>query len=190
MAGKYKYIYNPKHPRSNSSGCVYEHILIAEQKLGRSLNLEEVVHHIDGNKENNNSDNLIVFKTKADHTSFHNGGELIKLDDGTYITKKKHIKIDKNHKVDICPICNKEYKNIAAEMCKKCYKNKLQEKLLIKTKDQLINDFIKNNANKAAVGREYNVCQTTVRKWCKKYGIKDCLVNINMSKPTEERERI
>ncbi len=188
MAGKYKYIYNPNHPRSNSNGCVYEHILISERKLGRLLNSEEVVHHIDDNKENNNPNNLIVFKTKADHTSFHHGGELIKLDDGTYITKKKYTKTNKNYKVDICPICNKEYKDISAKMCKKCYNNKLQENLLIKTKDQLINDFIENASNKVAVSRKYNVCQTTVRKWCKKYGIKDCLININMSKPTEERK--
>lgn len=34
----YKLIYMPEHPRViGISGCVYEHIIIAEQKLGRLL---------------------------------------------------------------------------------------------------------------------------------------------------------
>ena len=39
---KYKYVYMPSHPRAMSNGCIYEHILIAEQKLGRPLKMMNV----------------------------------------------------------------------------------------------------------------------------------------------------
>jgi len=41
--------------------------------LGRRLNQDEVVHHKDHNKLNNNIDNLEVMK-KKDHNSLHHAG--------------------------------------------------------------------------------------------------------------------
>jgi hypothetical protein len=38
-----------------------------EEKLGRYLLRSEVVHHIDGNPQNNHPDNLMVFQTNALH---------------------------------------------------------------------------------------------------------------------------
>ena len=49
----------------NKEGMIYEHILIAEQMLGRPLESKEVVFHIDGNKLNNKPENLKVFKNKG-----------------------------------------------------------------------------------------------------------------------------
>ncbi len=46
---------------------VLEHRRVAEEKLGRKLNPEEVVHHIDGNPSNNNPDNIQVFSCQAEH---------------------------------------------------------------------------------------------------------------------------
>lgn len=81
--------YLPEHHRaSKSSGCVYEHILIAEEKLGRKLYDEEVVHHIDKNKSNNSPENLMIFATKSDHTAYHKGAKLIRQNDGTYKCEK------------------------------------------------------------------------------------------------------
>lgn len=61
IVGQYKAIYMPTHPRRLQNNCVYEYILIAEAKLGRSLKDGEIVHHRDKNKMNNSPDNLIVF---------------------------------------------------------------------------------------------------------------------------------
>ena len=72
---KYLREFAPDHPKANNYGYVYTHVLAAEKKLGRPLNPGECVHHLDENKHNNELDNLIVFKTKADHTAFHNGVE-------------------------------------------------------------------------------------------------------------------
>lgn len=49
----------------------HTHRIVAEQMLGRPLKKGEVVHHIDGNKRNNDPSNLMVFKTQADHARWH-----------------------------------------------------------------------------------------------------------------------
>lgn len=55
------------HPRSNRAGYVREHRLVMEKKLGRFLTATEVVHHIDGNPQNNDPDNLYLYDCNADH---------------------------------------------------------------------------------------------------------------------------
>lgn len=49
------------------------HRLIAEQKLGRPLKKGEVVHHIDGDKTNNDPSNLMIFASQAEHMKYHKG---------------------------------------------------------------------------------------------------------------------
>ena len=54
------------------------HRIIAEQMLGRKLNSNEVVHHIDGNKHNNEPNNLMVL-TRSEHVKIHQiNGKLTK----------------------------------------------------------------------------------------------------------------
>lgn len=68
----YVCILYPSHPKAKSKkGYVYEHILIMEKHLRRLLKPGEVVHHIDGNKLNNNQKNLKLFKTNFEHRLFH-----------------------------------------------------------------------------------------------------------------------
>lgn len=49
----------------------HTHRIVAEQMLGRTLKPGEVVHHIDGNKRNNNPNNLMAFATQALHAKWH-----------------------------------------------------------------------------------------------------------------------
>jgi hypothetical protein len=48
----------------------HTHRIVAEQMLGRSLKKDEIVHHIDGNKRNNNPSNLMVM-TQSEHCRLH-----------------------------------------------------------------------------------------------------------------------
>lgn len=59
----YVFIYLPTHPRAKKNGYIREHTVIMERKLGRFLLKGENVHHINGNKEDNSSDNLELWST-------------------------------------------------------------------------------------------------------------------------------
>lgn len=49
----------------------YQHRKVMEDYLGRELTREEHVHHIDGNKTNNNIENLMLFATNSEHQKYH-----------------------------------------------------------------------------------------------------------------------
>ena len=67
----YPMLYLPTHKRAKKNGYVFEHIVVAEKMLGRSLTDSEVVHHIDEDKMNNNPDNLMIFTNNQEHVRFH-----------------------------------------------------------------------------------------------------------------------
>ena len=64
------YVYNKKHPRCKHNGCLPEYILIAEKRIGRFLEDDEVVHHLDGNRQNSDPNNLCVM-TRKSHMRLH-----------------------------------------------------------------------------------------------------------------------
>lgn len=73
----YVLIYKPEHNRKNCNGYVFEHILIMESKIGRSLKYygdknknNEVCHHIDRNRQNNDINNLQLM-TMSEHLKIH-----------------------------------------------------------------------------------------------------------------------
>lgn len=139
------------------NGNGYIHRLIASKKIGRPLKSTEFVHHIDGDKTNNDINNLMVFHSNGAHVSYHYGGELIPLDDGTYDCKS----IRKE-----CIICGKilDYKNKSG-YCKEHY-DVAQRKIQTRpSKEELLK--LLNNHSYCAVGRMYGVTDNTIRKWIK-----------------------
>lgn len=66
----YLYSYNPNHYTANKAGKVLEHVYVMSKSIGRKLNKDECVHHIDRDKTNNHIDNLMLL-TIAEHALLH-----------------------------------------------------------------------------------------------------------------------
>lgn len=62
--------YDPNHPWPRRGGYVFEHVRVMELHLGRRLDLDETVHHINHQRQDNRLENLEV-KPRGEHSSHH-----------------------------------------------------------------------------------------------------------------------
>lgn len=60
----------PKHPRADKNEMIFEHDLIVEQQIGRLLNENESVHHINQVRNDNRPTNLLLVSNQ-DHEYIH-----------------------------------------------------------------------------------------------------------------------
>jgi hypothetical protein len=132
-------------------------IVVAEKKLERKLKDDEVVHHLDKNRSNNNPDNLIVFINTSEHTAFHRGCNIIGYKDGSAYCDRK---------INKCPICGKKIDN-KSKLCIECHNNE-RRKLKI-DKDALYNLLLNNSFSK--VGKMFGITDNAIRRYCKKFNI-------------------
>jgi hypothetical protein len=54
-----------------NNGYAYEHMIVAEETIGRRLSIGEVVHHINGIKTDNRPENIEVCGSIAEHKALH-----------------------------------------------------------------------------------------------------------------------
>lgn len=164
LLGQYEYIIDKSHPRANADGAVYVHMIVAEQKLGRSLLPEEHVHHRDLNKLNNEPNNIMVFATNSDHVRFHlyNCNEdMLKLNsNGAYICEEQKF---------YCIDCGTEITRDGMR-CKSC-SHKHGRKVERPESNELLNILFSLNGNFTKVGKIYGITDNAIRKWCKSYGL-------------------
>jgi hypothetical protein len=123
--GNYIYAIVPDHPNRDANNYVLLHRIVIENKIGRLLTKDEVVHHIDNNGKNNDPENLIL-TTRSEHKSkyhkeFENGHftDLICDNCGSHFQRKFNGKNKNNseNKHDFCrKACSDEYQSIAAKI--------------------------------------------------------------------------
>ena len=82
------------HPNANKAGYVAEHRLLIESQIGRYLNKNEQVHHINLIKNDNSLDNLVLFSNASEHFLAH--GSLNKCVEK--LIKKNLLKFNKETK--------------------------------------------------------------------------------------------
>lgn len=162
----YKIVYDPKNPRamtnSNWKGWVYEHIKIAGIFLKRPLRKDEVVHHLDGDRSNNRTDNLLVL-LRSQHVKLHNWLN------GAVAKKFANVNRVNSKNTESCVICGA---TLQAKQ-KLCCSNACNAKRKLSnsnkpSKAQLKLD-LKSSQSMLALGRKYNVSDNAVRKWIASY---------------------
>ena len=164
LLGQYEYIINKSHPRANEDGAIYVHMIVAEEKLGRYLLPDEVVHHKDLNKLNNDPDNLMIFASNSDHSRFHANGcdenTLSLNENGVYTCKKQEF---------TCIDCGKEITKdgLRCKTCAAIHGRKVNRP----ASDELLNLLLNYNGNFTKAAKEYGVSDNAVRKWCDFYNL-------------------
>jgi len=95
--------------KDRNIGIIYEHRLIMEQKLGRYLESQEIVDHIDGLRLHNSQDNLRLFENNAEHLRKTITGKIPKWSEKGYqklklpVDQRKEMKrIDTYHQMKVC----------------------------------------------------------------------------------------
>lgn len=72
VSNGYVYLHLPDHPKCDSRGYVAEHTVVLEKKLKRYLTKEECVHHLNGIKNDNAPENLVLCASNSEHIrKFH-----------------------------------------------------------------------------------------------------------------------
>jgi hypothetical protein len=71
----YTWINNPNYNQHRQGQRIAREVF--EQSVGFSH--DWVLHHVDGNNDNNDISNLWAFKTNSDHMRYHRGGESLAL---------------------------------------------------------------------------------------------------------------
>lgn len=156
----YRLIYKPEcnfsYKEGNHKGYIYEHVYVAITVLKRRLHPNEVVHHLDLDKLNNDPENLIVL-TRADHIKLH-----------MWLNKYTFVKLDK-FKDKYCSTCGKKIKLTLKYCGEICYKKSIENKN--KPSREELNTIMTNSQSLLQVARHYQISDNGVRKWLRSYGL-------------------
>ncbi len=133
----YIYIYKPEHPNCINLGYIAEHRLIMEKKLKRYLTKKELVHHINGIRDDNRIKNLICL-TSSKHHQGHNK-EFLRDKKGRYTNKnKKGKRYSLNHRAVVERFINRKLKKeeVVHHIDENKKNNKIENLMLFKSQSE------------------------------------------------------
>lgn len=169
----YVVVYAPEHPSAmksdNWNGYVYEHILIAEEKIGRKLNPNEVVHHLDLVRGNNQPKNLLVLD-RDQHSVIHawiSSGAPMSKDIGVNGVNSVKAKLEETPRCSN-PECRKPISSDAKYCSVSC--GAIGRQVVERPdKETLERELVSNSW--VTLATFYGVSDTAVRKWARNYGL-------------------
>ena len=151
-------------------GKAYEYIVNASKKLGRDIAKDEVVHHIDGDKTNNNSENLMVFCSKTAHSLFHgnncDNSLLVPLANGTFDVNRDKIAIRNSHTCQKCGASLHRYGK--GVLCARC--SAAERRNPNRPTDEELRKLVWEHPS-STIAKMLGVSDTAIGKWCKQAGI-------------------
>lgn len=144
---------------SGYNGYIYEHIVVAENFMGRPLREEEVVHHLDENPANNREENLLVLES-SQHSKLH-----------AWVNRNNECKAVKTIEKEptYCPVCEKTLQGQQLIYCSQKCSQQDKYPHPIPTKEDLEQDIKLFPITK--IGIKYNVSDNAIRKWLKKHNL-------------------
>lgn len=161
------------HPKSFNTGAgiigVYEHVLVAEERVvDRSLKEGEVVHHLDQNRSNNSPDNLLVLEGPM-HAKLHSW-----IKKNTIIPTEEYA-----NRLSMgcirCAVCEKPISPGFTYCSEDCFREHLKNNN--KTGNGLDKpdaDTLKHEVSLmplVKIAEKYGVSDVAIKKWCKKDNI-------------------
>jgi transposase len=84
----YILIYKPEHPNADKRHYVYEHVFVMSKLINRGLYSDEIVHHIDGKKDNNAPENLMLERIGTHIANNHSGSRMFRKEDIAMFVKR------------------------------------------------------------------------------------------------------
>lgn len=158
MTNGYILVYVPEHPfcikQPENSGWAYEHRYIIECELGRQLRKDEHVHHIDGNKTNNDRCNLHLMSA-SEHSTLH--------------YHMRHTNVARGP-LPYCKVCGKQVNTHRNKYCSPACA-KLGARKHTRPSKEVLEAVIMSGTPATAIGEMYGVSDNAVRKWARQYGI-------------------
>ncbi len=157
---EYLCFFDASHPLADKKGSVYHHRHVASLKVGHWLSSDEIVHHIDGNRQNNDPDNLEVL-TRAEHAHEHK----FQTDPETNC---------------ICVVCGAPFRLSLSHVkrrvtCSKaCMAALYQKRERVSKTDRPSKEELENlvwQMPTVQLAKRFEVSDKAIEKWCKKYGI-------------------
>ncbi|MBD8004547.1 HNH endonuclease [Bacillus norwichensis] len=163
----YIIVYKPDHPscfkKGSNAGYIYEHILVAELMLGRQLYEDEVVHHLNFNRQDNRKRNLLVL-LKGQHTKIHSWINRTGL--------KEQIEADapEEYYIEQCKNCF-EYLLQNDKFCsKECQAEYYEKKKKERPSKEELEEMLRS-MNKVQIANKFNVSRSSIQVWAREYGI-------------------